>query len=205
MRAKRGIAWLMGVLLVSLFLPICATAADSYPWAMTAATRPTFLFTEAQSSLEAQMLGERPSAARPALPSLLPEGPLSVQTNPDGGATVRLPYKFEMNISFLYNREPGAGVLDSQKLSDSPLLMKYSMDYRVLPNLQIGLNAYLYRPADDGLSFQRPFGRQVMGLGPELKYDLGRWSFLLKSQMESGGGPNRTEERQHWFRVWYAF
>jgi len=73
----------------------------------------------------------------------------------------------------------------------------------VLPNLQVGLNGYLYRPADDGLSFQRPPGHRL-GFGPELKYNLGQWSFLVKSQVESGNR-DRGEGLQNWFRVWYAF
>jgi hypothetical protein len=45
-----------------------------------------------------------------------------------------------------------------------------------------------------------------MGIGPELKYDLGRWSFLLKSQIEAGNrDQNQNKDLQNWFRVWYAF
>ena len=70
--------------------------------------------------------------------------------------------------------------------------MKSSLDYRLLPNLQVGLNTYLYRPdAGDNLSLSRPFGDRVMGLGPGIKYDLGRWSFILKSQLETGNRDQR--------------
>ena len=44
-----------------------------------------------------------------------------------------------------------------------------------------------------------------MGLGPGIKYDLGRWSFLVKSQMETGNRDQRADGLQNWFRVWYAF
>ena len=71
--------------------------------------------------------------------------------------------------------------------------MKYAVDYRLLPNLRVGLNSYLYRPAEDGFTFQRPMGNQLLGVGPELKYDLGRWSFLLKSQMETGNRDGRAK------------
>jgi hypothetical protein len=41
-----------------------------------------------------------------------------------------------------------------------------------------------------------------MGFGPGIQYDLGRWSFMLRSQVESNP---RGEDLQNWFRVWYAF
>ncbi len=89
--------------------------------------------------------------------------------------------------------------------------MKYAVDYRVLSNLRVGLNSYLYRPSEEGFPFQRPLANQLLGVGPELKYDLGRWSFLLKSQMETGNrnqgpaGQSQGNDLQNWFRVWYAF
>ena len=62
----------------------------------------------------------------------------------------------------------------------------------------------LYRPSEEGFAFQRPEANQLLGVGPELKYDLGRWSFLLKSQVETGK-LNQGKDLQNWFRVWYAF
>jgi hypothetical protein len=80
------------------------------------------------------------------------------------------------------------------------------MDYRVLANLRVGLNSYLYRPSEEAFAFQRPLASQLLGVGPELKYDLGRWSFLLKSQVETGNrNPGQGKDLQNWFRVWYAF
>jgi hypothetical protein len=101
-----------------------------------------------------------------------------------------------------YNREPGAA--DPQPLSKSPLYIPYAVDYRLVPNLRVGLNSYLYRPSEEGFAFQRPLGNQLLGVGPELKYDLGRWSFLLKSQLETGNR-DQGKDLQNWFRVWYAF
>ena len=70
----------------------------------------------------------------------------------------------------------------------------------------MGLNAYLYRPdAGDNLSLARPFSDRVMGLGPGLKYDLGRWSFLLKTQLETGNRDRGSDGMQSSVRVWYAF
>jgi hypothetical protein len=107
-----------------------------------------------------------------------------------------------MNISIRYNREPAP--TEPQRLNKSPLYMKYAMDYRVLSNLRVGLNSYLYRPAEEGFKFQRPLTSQFVGLGPEIKYDLGRWSFLIKSQLESGNR-EQGKDLQNWLRVWYAF
>ncbi len=77
---------------------------------------------------------------------------------------------------------------------------------RLLPNLHVGLNAYLYRPeAGDNLSLSRQFGDRIMGLGPGIKYDLGRWSFLLKTQLETGNRDHGADGMQSSVRVWYAF
>ena len=44
-----------------------------------------------------------------------------------------------------------------------------------------------------------------MGLGPGIKYDLGRWSFLLKTQLETGNRDRGADGMQSSVRVWYAF
>jgi hypothetical protein len=147
------------------------------------------------------MLGEKPFQAQP---SRRPDAFTNIpgMALEDDGAILRLPMNLEMRVSFLYNREPS---LESKARGDSYLLFKYSMDYHLLPNLQVGLNGYLYHPKDETFTFQRQFGDKVMGLGPQLKYDLGRWSFLLKSQYESGNRERGEGGLQNWFRVWYAF
>jgi hypothetical protein len=157
-----------------------------------------------QNSLEAQMLGE--PFQKPATPSLPGIQPIpSLQLHHEGGdASIMLPFNTEINISIRYKREATAA--EPQSLSTSPLYMKYAVDYRLLPNLRVGLNSYLYRPSEEGFPFQRPLGNQLVGIGPQLKYDLGRWSFLLKSQMESGNrDQGQGKDLQNWFRVWYAF
>jgi hypothetical protein len=79
------------------------------------------------------------------------------------------------------------------------------MDYRLAPNFKVGLSGYLYYPyPDQPFSLNRPFGEKVMGVGPGVKYDLGRWSFVFKTQMETGTR-DRGEDLQNWLRVWYAF
>lgn len=205
MQAKWGMAWLVAAcLLVSVICtPLPGLAAGRSSWNPAADSRLPIFLVGTQSSLEAQMLGEKPATARaPGLGALLPEVAPSLHVDQDGAATLRLPYDLEMKISFLYNGESSS--LDTLRLKESPLFMKYSMGYRVLPNLRVGLNSYLYRPADDGPAFPNTYSRQLMGFGPEIKYDLGRWSFLLKSQMETGNR-SHAEGLQNWFRIWYAF
>ena len=199
MRAKWGIAWLLTAFWLLWFtvVPAPGLAAADY------AIRPLpILPIEAQSSLEGQMQGEKPLPPAGSQFMGLQPGP-SLQLNSEGGdARVNLPLNTELNISIRYNRE--SGPVDPQPLSKSPLYMKYAVDYRLVPNLRVGLNSYLYRPAEEGFAFQRPMGNQLLGVGPELKYDLGRWSFLLKSQLETGNR-DQGKDLQNWFRVWYAF
>ncbi|MCL4503873.1 MAG: hypothetical protein M1438_18775 [Deltaproteobacteria bacterium] len=158
-----------------------------------------------QTSLEAQMMGENSTLqTRPAPnpPGAALLSGIGLKLDQDGESALRLPLNMEMHISVHYNRE--AATLEPQKHSDS-LLMNSSLDYRLLPNLKVGLNAYLYRPEADNLTMTRPFGERIMGVGPTLKYDLGRWSFLLKTQLESGNQNRNADGLQSSVRIWYAF
>ncbi|MBI4796946.1 MAG: transporter [Deltaproteobacteria bacterium] len=124
-----------------------------------------------------------------------------MESDQESGASLKLPHNLELNVSFLYNRE--APSQDHRRHNDSLPLFNYSMDYRLLPNFKVGLSGYLYYPAtDQPFSLNRPFGERVMGLGPGVKYDLGRWSFVFKTQMETGA---RGDDLQNWLQVWYAF
>lgn len=199
MQARWGIAWLVTAIWLSvvIWVPAPGLAAGDSSYGSI-----PILPIEAQTSLETQMMGEKrlPPAA-PLFPGI--NSAPSLQLHPEGGdASLKLPLNTELNISIRYNREPTPG--DTQTLSKSPLYMKYAVDYRLMSNLRVGLNSYLYRPAEDGFAFQRPMGNQLLGVGPELKYDLGRWSFLLKSQVETGNR-DQGKDLQNWFRVWYAF
>jgi hypothetical protein len=199
MQAKWGLAWLVtAIWLVMLFCAPAPGLADG-----DSLFRPFSLLTiTAQSSLETQMQGEKPSPpAGSNFPGLSP-GPSLKLYNEGGDASLNLPFKTEMHISIRYSRDPN--LADPQPLNKSPLYMKYAVDYRLMPNLRVGLNSYLYRPSEEGFAFQRPMANQLLGVGPELKYDLGRWSFLLKSQLETGNR-DQGKDLQNWFRVWYAF
>ncbi len=202
MWGKWGESWLTAlIVMVSLScLPLTATAADTWEKGALPSVQ-----ASPQSSLEAQMLGEKPFQTRTA-PANIWAALLSgtgLQLNQDGGTALKLPLNLEMHISVHYNREPAQ--LEPQKRSDS-LFMSSSLDYRLLPNLKVGLNAYLYRPdLGDNRSLARPFGDRVMGLGPGIKYDLGRWSFLLKTQLETGNRERGADGMQSSVRVWYAF
>jgi hypothetical protein len=125
--------------------------------------------------------------------------------HPQASATLKFPHDLELRISFLYDLKPPASQSDSRFIR-SYLLFKYSMDYRVMPNLQVGLTGYLYKQRSPGfLTFKGPrLDEPIVGLGPGVKYDLGRWSFIFQSQLETGTR-NRDEGLNNWFRVWYAF
>ncbi len=203
MRGNRGKICLAAlIIMISLIaVPLTAGAADTWE----RGGMPSFQML-GQTSLEAQMLGDKPSfQTHPSTnsPGAALLSGIGLQLDQDGGAALRLPLNLEMHISVRYNREPAP--LEPQKRSDS-LLMNSSLDYRLLPNLKVGLNAYLYRPdLGDNRSLARPFGDRVMGLGPGIKYDLGRWSFLLKTQLETGNRERGADGMQSSVRVWYAF
>ena len=205
MRGNWGKIRLAALILMVSFtcVPVAVSAADTWE----RGGMPLFQAV-AQTSLEAQMLGEKPFQSRPAPlnsgADFLSNLASGLQMDQDGGAVMKLSHNLEMRISVLYDSEPGR--IEPQKRNESSLLMKSSLDYRLLPNLQVGLNAYLYRPdSSDSLSLSRQFAERVMGLGPGLKYDLGRWSFMLKSQMETGSRERGGEGLQNTIRVWYAF
>ena len=199
MQAERGIAWLVTAL--SLLMLICVTT-PGLATGDSASGSLSILPIAAQSSLESQMQGEKPlPPAGSHFPGIQPVP--SLQLHKEGAdAGLKLPLNTELNISIRYNREPSPG--ETQPLSKSPLYMKYAVDYRLLPNLRVGLNSYLYRPSEEGFPFQNSLASPLVGVGPELKYDLGRWNFLLKSQVESGNR-DQGKDLQNWFRVWYAF
>jgi len=198
----RGMTWLTAaswllLLMLSLW-PAAGMAAGLAGFASGAGPLP-FLAVTAQSPLEAQMLGERPSPPPSRTPqALLQELYPGLEQN-EQGATFRLPQNFR--ISFRYNSERPTGMAEG--LFQPPLLFKYSMEYCLLPNLQVGLSGFLYQPPADHLTFLQQ-RHLVLGWGPSLKYDLGRWSFTFRSQMERGG-PEGSQGLQNWFRVWYAF
>jgi hypothetical protein len=196
MGGYKGITRLALFLVVAsfAFLPQPGRAADQSLFSWGTRHLP-LLAVEAKNPLEAQMLGEKPFQALPSWPGKALFGASLAEQ----GTTLRLPSNLELRISFLYDREHQA--FTPERPINSYLLFKYSMDYRLLPNLQVGLNGFLYRPASDSLAYQQRFGH-LMGLGPGIKYDLGRWSFTFKSQLATG---DRGEGLENWFRVWYAF
>jgi hypothetical protein len=147
--------------------------------------------------MEAQMLGEKPS--RPPVSEVLP---IHGSQRPEGEATIKLPGNLELRISFLYDGRRSS--MFPERPVQSHLLFRSSVEYRLLPNLQVGLSSFLYQTPADSQLFQRRYGSMVLGWGPGIKYDLGRWSFTLRSQLETGSR-ERGENLQNWFRVWYAF
>jgi len=185
----RGKTWLGAVacliLIITVFWPVQGNAEDFGIF------NAGMLAVSAQTPLEAQMLESNTPPA---------SGPEKDQ----GGAMLRLPQNFR--ISFRYHRDHSGG--GSDRLVQSPLLFKYSMDYYLSPNLRVGMSGFLFQPPGDHLSFLRNKNDLVMGWGPSLKYDLGRWSFAFQGQLERGrerGRPEDDRNIQSWLRVWYAF
>ncbi len=208
MLGQRGKTWLVTILwlLCLAITPALSSAAmpqnptNSWPTWIAPISSET-----SQSSMEAQLLGEKPFSKNPQFlwtaNSPLTEI-LSGLGESDDGTALRFPHNVELRISFLYNGDKTA--LTQGGPIQSHLLFKYSMDYSVLPNLRVGLSGFLYHPTEERAYFQRRFGDMVMGFGPGVKYDLGRWSFTFQSQVDTGNR-DRREGFQNWFRVWYAF
>ncbi len=201
MQGRRGIVRLavMALLAVGICLPGKAAAGDADFWSGNA----PILSIASPSPLDAQTIGERPEPPSSKLKMLAPG--LGLESDQPGSTTLNLTNNLQMNISFLYNRASSA--LDPGRHRDSLPLFNYSMDYHLLPNFKVGLSGYLYYPyGEHSYSLNllnRPFGDRVIGLGPGIKYDLGRWSFIIKTQMETG--THDQHDMQNWLRVWYAF
>jgi len=202
---QRGKTWLSAsiwlLMVMTAFWPAAGRAASPAFGAPKGWNAPITVVT-AQTPLEVQMLGERPTSS----PSLS-GSPFLQEVCPGleggGDATLKLPKNFR--ISFRYNGEnPGTG---AERFTQSPLLFKYSMDYCLSSKLKVGLSGFLYQPPADHLSFLRQKSDLYMGWGPSLKYDLGRWNFTFQSQVSQMEKvrPEDGKDLQGWFRVWYAF
>ncbi len=165
---------------------VWVTAPDAFRLPAVAEAPPT--------SMEAQLLGGKPTSIQPLQGLALK------------GSALGLPAKLEMRITVHYNEDPVQ--VQDPKHNFNSLLVSSTLGYRMLPDLQVGLNGYYFRSRDEaGFGFSRPAGDRLLGVGPEIKYDLGRWNFMLKSQLESGtrDGRDRGDGLGNWFRVWYAF
>jgi len=199
----RGMTWLSTVvwllIIVTAWWPAAGEAASPAIFASSNLPVP-LMVASSQTSMEAQMLGERPTQSRPVTPQSDLKQICPNWSQSGDATTLRLPKNFA--VSFRYNSEKPAA--DAEGLIKSPLLFKYSMDYCLLPTLRVGLNGFLYQPPADHLSFLRQQNDLVMGWGTSLNYDLGRWSFTFQSQVDKGR-PEEGKDIQSWLRVWYTF
>ena len=204
MLGPRGTTWrvVMGCLFFLAALVSPGWAADHGPsLSLFGGGRPFLLAASAETPMEAQLLGEKQPGKTVQPFSALEDLTPSFHVDREGAAVLKLPKNFELRISFLYGGEPGAQPVE--RPVQSHLLFKYSMEYSLLPNLQVGLSGFFYQPVVDHMYFQRRYGDRVLGLGPGLRYDLGSWSFTFQSQIDTGGRERR--ELQNWFRLRYAF
>lgn len=197
-----GMTWLLVILGLAFFLPGKESVAGETGGLVFAASGPrqlALMAVSAQTPMEAQMLGEKlPTPSGRQTPGLVPGLP-SLLEQRDEGITLRLPQNFR--ISFRYSHERAAGM--AERLFQPPVLFKYSMEYRLLPNLQVGMSGFLYQPPQDQLTYLQQ-RRTILGWGPKLSYDLGRWTFAFQTQMERGL-TDGTPGLQNWLRIWYAF
>lgn len=201
MLGRRGKTWLSAIiwllLLTMAFWPAGGNAAEPIGLPSSTWNLPIIAVTS-QTPLDAQMTTERP-----APPSSFGSQALLQKICPgvQPGSTLQLPHNFR--ISFRYHGDTPTGM--AERLAQPPLLFRYSMDYCLRPNLQVGLSGFLYQPPADHLTFLRPGSSDlILGWGPAVKYDLGRWSFTFRSQLQSAS-PEGSQDLQNWFRVWYAF
>lgn len=205
MLGQRGKTWLV----TSLWL-LCLVITPGFISAATphhsTSSWPTWIspISTETSPMEAQLLGDKPYSRDSLLlwTSRSPLAEILPGLGESEGTVLRFPHDVELRISFLYNGDKTA--LSQERPIQSHLLFKYSMDYSLLPNLRVGLSGFLYHPSEERMYFQRRYGDMVMGFGPGIKYDLGRWSFTFQSQVNTGNR-DRREGFQNWFRVWYAF
>ena len=175
MLGPRGMTWLSTVvwllIIVTAWWPAAGEAASPAIFASSNLPVP-LMVASSQTSMEAQMLGERPTQSRPVTPQSYLKQICPNWSQSGDATTLRLPKNFA--VSFRYNSEKPAA--DAEGLIKSPLLFKYSMDYCLLPTLRVGLNGFLYQPPADHLSFLRQQNDLVMGWGTSLNYDLGRFA-----------------------------
>ncbi len=203
MLGRGGRTWLL--LILGIFLigtPSGGWAGNTWglSWGDFSAGRPQVMWVGAQTPMEAQLMGEKPVTGQMA-PTWPPNYRAGLELNQEAVSTFRLPGNLELRISFLYNREQAP--YTPERPIHSHLLFKYSMDYGLLPNLQVGFSGFYYHPQVDDLFYQRRLGQRAMAWGPGVRYDLGRWSFTFRSQI--GTGLREGSDLQNWFRVWYAF
>ncbi len=176
-----------------------------------------------KTALEMHLLNDSPESAgssltfswgnnlpffTPVAQNTLPGG-AAILDRPETNGPHQMTAKFaftpssELRVSFLYHQDQPVG--QTPDTPASHLLFRYSMDYRVMPNLKVGLSGYLYRPQAEYFPWRGyQTSEPMLGFGPGVKYDLGRWSFLLRSQLEPGT-KDRGEALHNWFRVWYSF
>jgi len=116
---------------------------------------------------------------------------------------------FGANIKLMY---------DFPTKNDSPILAKneyhsgqafhfdYCVDYAVLKNLRVGAAGFYYVQTTGDTVDGRNIGNHArqFALGPAVKYDYQRWSFMFIPQFEMAT-LNRPEGVRYWARVWYAF
>jgi hypothetical protein len=117
------------------------------------------------------------------------------------GANIKMMYDFPTN-----NTDPIFILANDHYHSGQAFHFDYCVDYAVLPNLRIGAAGFYYvqTTADTADGVKIGAHARQFALGPAIKYDYQRWSFMFIPQFEMAT-LHRPEGQRYWARVWYAF
>jgi hypothetical protein len=209
-RIRQGLWLLCCFLCLVILIGQTSPASASIPSAVPSATPKNSLEMQVSEAKEAEpTLTFSLSDARPHLLISALSGNMGTVEAADSN-TSQLTTKFqlsptsELRVSFLYNQDQAPG--QSPINPAGHLLFRYSMDYCIMPRLKVGISGYLYKPTPGSYGWRgnSQMADPLYGFGPGVQYDLGRWSFLLRTQLEPGT-KDRGDALHNWFRVWYAF
>jgi hypothetical protein len=119
---------------------------------------------------------------------------------------------FGVNIKMMYdfpteNSDPIAITgANSTYQSGQAFHFDYCIDYAVMPSLRVGAAGFYYVQTTADSADGRTIGNhgRQFALGPAIKYDYQRFSFMFIPQFEMAT-LNRPEGQRYWFKAWYAF
>jgi len=117
------------------------------------------------------------------------------------GANIKLMYDFPTR-----NDSPIFILAKNSYQSGQAFHFDYCVDYAVLKNLRIGAAGFYYVQTTADEADGKKIGNHArqFALGPAIKYDYQRWSFMFIPEFEMAT-LNRPEGIRYWGRVWYAF
>ncbi len=117
------------------------------------------------------------------------------------GANIKMMYDFPTN-----NTNPIFLTARDHYHSGQAFHFDYCVDYAVMPNLRFGAAGFYYvqTTADTADGVKIGAHARQFALGPAIKYDYQRWSFMFIPLFEMAT-LHRPEGVRYWARLWYAF